>query len=59
MGALILQEVIKDLIHLHGLATATKLYLAGTRQVIQVHREKKITELCRGPYYRTGSCIRQ
>lgn len=30
MGALILQEVVKDLTHIHGLATAAKVYLAGT-----------------------------
>ena len=36
MGALILQEVIKDLVELHGMDTASKLYLAGSRSVLQL-----------------------
>jgi hypothetical protein len=31
MGSLILQEVIKELVNLHGMGTASKLYLAGSR----------------------------
>ena len=31
MGALIIEEVVKDLVTHHGMSSATKLYLAGSR----------------------------
>ena len=31
MGALIIQEVVKDLVAQHGLGQSKKLYLAGSR----------------------------
>ena len=33
MGALIIEEVVKDLVTYHGMSSATKLYLAGSRYV--------------------------
>jgi len=40
MGSLIIEEVIKDLVELHGLSTASTLFLAGSRFVFTIHNNK-------------------